>query len=355
MKDIKTLDFQQLKDWVNSIGEKDFRAKQIYKWLWNKNVNDFDQMTDLSKKLRALLKENFEIRPISVFSQQKSKDGTIKYAFKLHDGLLIEGVLIPDGNRVTACISTQVGCPLACKFCATGTMGLKRNLTHGEIYEQAFVLNAESEKIFGRRLTNIVVMGMGEPLLNFDNTLKAINLITSNKGMGMSPQRITLSTVGIVNKLKQLADLKPKFNLAVSLHTAIDKKRSQLMPINKTNPLDKLVEALKYYYWRTQKRITFEYLLIDGITDTMADAKALAAFCKNFPCKINLIEYNVNPFVDFKKSKKENVQRFYNFLTSKNLVVTIRKSRGEDINAACGQLVKAHSDIKIKTKKFGDD
>ena len=340
MTDIKQLEINELKQFLKKIGEPEFRAKQIYKWLWQKNVNSFEQMTDLPKPLREFLAENFEFRIIKIHSLQESNDGTKKYAFILFDNLLIEGVLIPEKDRVTACISTQVGCPLGCKFCATGAMGFKRNLTFGEIYEQAYILNQESEKHFGRKLTNIVVMGMGEPLLNLDNTLKAIKLITSNHGLGMSPQRITLSTVGIVNKLRELADTKPKFNLAISLHSAIDKKRSKIMPINKTNPLDKLIDALKYYYWRTQKRITFEYLLIDGLTDTMLDAKMLAGFCKNFPCKLNLIEYNPTPFADFKKSKPENVKKFYEYLKSKNLVVTIRRSRGQDINAACGQLVK---------------
>ncbi len=352
MRDIKLLNLQDIKEIVNRLNEPDFRAKQIYKWLWKKNIADFSQMTDLPKQLREKLAEQFFINKIKIHSTEKSKDGTIKYAFKLYDGLLIEGVLIPDGKRVTACISTQVGCPLGCKFCATGAMGFKRNLSFGEIYDQAFILNEQSISIFNRPLTNIVVMGMGEPLLNMENTLKAIALITSNHGMGLSPQRITLSTVGIVKKLKQLADLKPKFNLAISLHTAINKKRSTIMPINITNPLDELIDALKYYYKRTQKRITIEYLLIDGITDTIADAKALAAFCKNFPVKINLIEYNPNDFVDFRKSSVENTKRFYNFLKSKNLVVTIRKSRGQDINAACGQLIKKQSKIKIKPKKL---
>ncbi len=339
MQNIKELSLDEIKDFLQQKNEKGFRAKQIYGWLWQKNVKDFDQMSNLSKSLRELLKSEFEIKPIKItYSVKSDKDNSSKYAFMTHDNLLIEGVLIPDKKRVTACISTQVGCPLTCKFCATGTMGLKRNLTKAEIYEQVFLLNQEATKAYGHELTNIVIMGMGEPLLNLNNTLNAIELITGSDGLAMSPQRITLSTSGLVKQLKRLADTEPKFNLAISLHSATNNNRSSIMPVNIRNPLPALVEALKYYHKKTQKRITIEYLLIGGLTDRLEDAKALADFCRNFPTKINLIEFNPVEHIDYKKSKPKDITKFHEFLLSKNLVVTIRRSKGQDISAACGQL-----------------
>jgi len=339
--DIKQLEYKQIEQFVINLGEKKFRAKQIYEWLWKKNATSFDQMTNISEQLREKLSKNFCFNPLKItFKVQSTKDNSSKFAFLTSDNLFIEGVLIPskNANRVTACISTQVGCPLKCKFCATGTMGLKRNLTAAEIYEQVFLLNKESEKIYGRKLTNIVVMGMGEPLLNYQNLMTAIDFVTTEKGLAMSADRITVSTAGLVKELRKLADDEPKFNLAISLHSAINENRSEIMPINKSNPLPELIDALKYYHSKTGKRITFEYLLIDGITDTTEHSKALAEFCKNFPSKINLIEFNPVDHIDYKTSKKENSSKFYNFLASKNLVVTIRRSKGQDINAACGQL-----------------
>lgn len=342
-QNIKELTLSEIENFVFSIGDKKFRAKQIYEWLWKKNVPSFDLMKNISKKTIDILKENFDILPIKITYSVKSKsDHSSKYAFSTYDKLFIEGVLIPssDNKRVTACISTQVGCPLACKFCATGTMGLKRNLTAAEIYEQVFLLNQESEKQYGRKLTNIVVMGMGEPLLNYNNLITALNFTTTDEGLAMSPSRITVSTVGIVKQIFKLADDNPKFNLAVSLHTARNEQRTEIMPVNKHNSLPELISALKYFHQKTGKRITFEYLLIDGKTDTKADALALAEFCKNFPSKINLIEYNPVEHIDYKTSKAKNSKYFVDFLESKNLVVTIRRSKGQDINAACGQLAK---------------
>lgn len=339
MTDIKTISLEDIKEFLKANNEKEFRAKQIFHWLWQKNVQNFEEMTDLSKGLREKLQTEFIINPIKItYTANSSEDQSSKFAFSTHDNLYIEGVLIPDNKRVTACISTQVGCPLACTFCATGTMGLKRNLTTGEIYEQVFLLNQEAEKKHSRGLTNIVIMGMGEPLLNLDNTLRAIDFITGKTGLAMSPQRITLSTVGLIKQLKKLADANPKFNLAISLHTAINTKRSRIMPVNIHHSIPELIEALKYYYEKTQNRITFEYLLIGGLTDTMEDAKALAIFCRNFPTKVNLIEFNPVAHTDYKKSKAEDVDNFYEFLKSKNMVVTIRRSKGQDIDAACGQL-----------------
>ena len=342
-RNIKQLTYMDLQEYLKEIGEPAFRSKQIWKWIWQKNVSDFSQMTDLSKKLRDRLEQDFEFRPLEIFSYQQSPtDKTIKYTFRLYDNSLIEGVLIPSrgGERVTACISTQVGCALACAFCATGTMGLKRNLEAYEIYDHLWLLNQESIKHFGRKLTNVVVMGMGEPLNNTDNVLAALDMAFSEQGLAMSPQRITLSTVGIVKELYRLADMKPKFNIAISLHSAIDEVRSSIMPVNKSNPLGKLSEALKYFHKQTGKRITFEYLLIRDVNDSIKDAKALAEFCRSFPSKINLIEYNETPHSQFRKSPPERVREFMNFLENRNMVVTLRRSKGSDIAAACGQLVK---------------
>ncbi len=342
-QNIKLLTLSELEEYLTSINQPKFRAKQIWQWLWQKGATSFEQMSNLPKNLRQQLTEHFDLPQVKIHSYQQSRlDASIKYSFALADGNLIEGVLIPSSNkeRVTACISTQVGCPLGCKFCATGTMGLRRNLEWYEIYDHLFLLNSESEKNFNKKLTNIVVMGMGEPLLNLDNTLRAIDLITSKQGLAMSPQRITLSTVGIVKELYRLADMQPKFNLAISLHSAIDEVRSSIMPVNKSNPLSELVKALKYFHKKTGKRFTFEYLMLDGINDSIKDAKALAEFTKNFPSKINLIEYNPTPGSRFEKSPAERIEAFKNFLEKRNLIVTVRRSKGSDIAAACGQLVK---------------
>lgn len=342
MRNIKELTFEELeKVVVEELKEKKFRAKQIWEWLWKKNVQSIDQMTTLSVSNREKLAENYNILPLTIQDKSESKlDKTTKYVFVTNDNFLVEGVLIPShtGDRVTSCISTQVGCPLKCSFCATGTLGFKRNLTKSEIYEQVFLLNQESEQKFGRKLTNIVVMGMGEPLLNLDNLLLSLELVSSNEGLGISPSRITVSTVGLVEQLKILADYNPKFNLAISLHSAIDSTRTKIMPINKSNNIENLIEALKYYHLKTNQRITFEYLMINGINDKTEDSKALANFCKNFPSKVNLIEFNPVEHIDYKCSKSDNIKAFYDFLESKNMVVTIRRSKGQDIEAACGQL-----------------
>ena len=342
MIDIKTLSLQQLEEIIDEFGEKPFRAKQIYQWLWLHNVYDFEDMKNISKNLREYLQQNFAINTIKVDQSIQSKlDQTIKYTFKTYDNKLIEGVLIPSKKekfRVTACISTQVGCQLKCSFCATGQMGFDRNLTKAEIYEQVYLLNTESIEKFGYKLSNIVVMGMGEPLLNIENLMDAVGLITSPDLLGMSPSRITVSTAGLAQQIKDLADLQPKFNLAISLHSAIDKIRNEIMPINKLNNLKKLVDALKYYHQKTQQRITIEYLLLDGVNDTIEDAKALALFCRNFPVKINLIQFNSVEHSYFAGTPMKIIQNFYDFLVQKNIVVTIRHSKGKDIDAACGQL-----------------
>lgn len=336
--DILSFTFNDLKDFLIKHNEKPFRAKQIFEWLWNKHVTDFDEMTSLSKDLRELLKTHFYFQALEIEHLQISKDKTIKLAFKLIDGLLVEGVLIPTKNRVTACISSQVGCNLGCEFCATGKMGLKRNLTVGEIFHQVTEIMKLSQEKYNLSLTNIVLMGMGEPLLNYDNVLAAIQHITSESGLGMSPQRITLSTVGLHRMIRKLADDQVKFSLAVSLHSANNKKRSDLMPVNRRNTLEDLRDALVYFNQKTGQRITFEYLLMDGINDSLNDAKDFAEYCKNFPVKINVIEYNSTRDKRFRKLPNETFDQFVTFLKSKNLVVNVRRSRGQDIDAACGQL-----------------
>ena len=337
-KDILTLSLNEIKEFLVKKGEKAFRAKQIFEWLWKKPVNSFEGMTNISKELRTLLNENFVIQSVSIEDLQISKDKTIKVAFRLFDGAIIEGVLIPTENRSTACISSQVGCNLGCEFCATAKLGLRRNLSVGEIYGQvAEIMKLANEK-YNLSLTNIVLMGMGEPLLNYDNVLKAMEMISSEDGLAMSPQRITLSTVGLPRMIKKLADDKVKFNLAVSLHSANDKKRSEFMPVNQRNSLTELRDALVYFNEKTGQRITFEYLLMEGLNDSLKDAKEFAEYCKSFPVKINIIEYNSTGDKRFKRSSNTTFDEFVTFLKGRNLVVNIRRSRGMDIDAACGQL-----------------
>lgn len=337
-RDILELSLNDIKEFLTKSGEKAFRAKQIYEWLWKRPVSSFDEMTNLSKDLRNLLKENFEIQAVDVEDLQISKDKTIKVAFRLFDNALVEGVLIPTDDRATACISSQVGCNLGCEFCATGKLGLRRNLSVGEIFFQVVeIINLAKEK-YNLPLTNIVLMGMGEPLLNYDNVLKALEMISSENGLAMSPQRVTLSTVGLPRMIKKLADDKVKFNLAISLHSANNRKRTDFMPVNRRNSLEDLSEAIVYFNQKTGQRVTFEYLLMDGINDSLKDAQELAEYCKSFPIKINIIEYNSTNDKRFRKSSNEAFDAFVTFLKSRNMVVNVRRSRGMDIDAACGQL-----------------
>jgi len=343
MRDITQLTEEELKNKLNI--KQDYRIKQIYEWLWKKEVDSFDNFSNIPLELRNHLKEKFYIPKVKVYEINEAKDKTIKIAFELTDNQIIEGVLIPSSNRVTACVSSQVGCNVGCKFCATGKMGFYRNLTIGEIVFQVKKLNIISEKYFSRKLTNIVFMGMGEPLLNYKNVKRASEIITKAEGLGISPRRITLSTVGITDKIIQLAKDKVKFNLAVSLHSADETIRTNLIPINKQHSLKKLQRAIFYFHKQTGNRITIEYLLIKGINDKIEDAKKLSIFCKAFPCKINLIEYNTIQGIPFKKPENITLKAFKEYLESKNLIVNIRHSKGKDIDAACGQLA-----TKIKQK-----
>ena len=338
-KNIRHLTLQELKDYFEEIGDKKFRAIQVYEWLWKNNAQSFEDMSNLSKELRQLLSEKFVSPGIGVSTQQISSDGTIKTRFETFDNCLVEGVLIPTENRITACISSQVGCSLNCAFCATGKMDLKRNLDYIEIYNQVAVLNNESEKIYDKKLSNVVFMGMGEPLLNYNQVLKAIDRITATDGMAMSPRRITVSTAGIAKQIKKLGDDNVKFNLALSLHAADDKKRSQIMPINDSNKLSSLIEALNYFYAKTKNDITLEYILFKDINDSLLDADHLIKIYRQIPTHlINIIEYN--PIGDgiFTKPEFSATQAFSDYLAKHRVNVRLRKSRGKDIDAACGQL-----------------
>jgi len=336
--DIRTLSQEQLTMAMQDLGEKPFRARQVYEWLWQKSARSFDEMTNLSKELRTKLSAGFLLRPVTIHTEQVSADRTIKSGFKLHDGHLIEGVLIPTEDRMTACVSSQVGCSLTCKFCATGKLDRIRNLDPGEIYDQVVAIRNQAEQRYHVPLTNIVYMGMGEPLLNYSNVIKSIEHITSPEGLNMSPKRITVSTAGIAKMIKKLGDDEVKFNLALSLHAANDEKRNRIMPINESNSLEALAEALKYFYRKTESRVTFEYIVFNGFNDEIQDARELAEFCKNVPVKVNLIEYNPIEGGEFTNAKEDKIEAFKNFLESKNIITNIRRSRGKDIDAACGQL-----------------
>lgn len=337
-KDIRKLSLDQIKAEVELMGEKPFRAKQIWEWLWKKSARSFEEMSNLSLATREKLAEHFDILPIGVSDKQVSNDKTIKSAFRLHDQHLIEGVLIPADDRMTACVSSQVGCSLTCKFCATGYMDRKRNLDAGEIYDQVVEIAAQAEQHYQTPLSNIVYMGMGEPLLNYANVLKSIEYITSPEGLGMSPRRITVSTAGIAKMIRKLADDEVKFKLAVSLHAANDAKRNTIMPINETNSLEALKEALQYFYKKTRSRVTFEYILFYGFNDSLEDAEELYQFSKHVPSKVNIIEYNPISEATFTKADPKALDKFAAYLEERDMTVVVRRSRGKDIDAACGQL-----------------
>src|SRR5690606_24649727 len=338
LTDIRNLTLEQLKSQLSEMGEQAFRAKQIYEWIWQKAATDFDQMSNLSKVLREKLKERFIINYAQVKQSQISNDKTIKSSFVLYDGNIIEGVLIPTPDRMTACVSSQVGCSLTCKFCATGYMDRKRNLNADEIYDQVVLIDKQARENYGLPLSNIVYMGMGEPLLNYSNVLKSIDRITSPDGLNMAAKRITVSTAGIAKMIKKLGDDQVRFNLALSLHAANDQKRNEIMPINEQNSLKSLAEALKYFYSKTKNPITFEYIVFHNFNDDLQDAKELAKFCKHVPCKVNIIEYNPISLADFMNAEADKIEAFANYLRNQGIVTNVRRSRGKDIDAACGQL-----------------
>jgi len=347
-KDIRSLTEQEIVEVLKQKGEASFRAKQIYEWLWKKTAHDFDDMTNLSKPLRDWLKEHFVINAVNISDMQVSSDRTIKCAMKLFDNNVVESVLIPTTTRMTACISSQVGCSLTCKFCATGKLKRLRNLTADEIYDQVALVKNLSETKYNQPLTNIVYMGMGEPLLNYTEMIKSVDRITSPNGLGMSPQRITVSTAGIAKMIMKLGDDGVKFNLALSLHAANDEKRNHIMPINESNSLDNLEEALNYFYHKTGSRVTFEYIVFKDFNDGLQDAKELADFCHKTVSKVNIIEYNPIDDGEFKQTTPERLNAFTKYLESRNVIVNVRRSRGKDIDAACGQLVnKNKSTVQV--------
>ncbi|MFT5858697.1 MAG: 23S rRNA (adenine2503-C2)-methyltransferase [Flavobacteriaceae bacterium] len=342
---IRNLSLEELNTSLVDLGEKGFRAKQIYEWIWQKNAKSFDEMTNLSKALRELLNESYWIDVIDLKDQQISTDKTIKCAFTTHDAKVIEGVLIPTSSRTTACISSQVGCSLACKFCATGKLKLMRNLTAGEMVDQVVYLKNQAESRYNTPLSNIVYMGMGEPLLNYKEMLRSTDLISSEEGLGMSPKRITISTAGIAKMIKKLGDDEVKFNLALSLHAANDVKRSRLMAINDSNNLEALSEALRYFHQKTGTRVTFEYIIFKDFNDEIEDAQELAQFAKCVPCKVNIIEYNPIDDGEFQQATIAKVDAFAAYLEDRNIIVHVRRSRGKDIDAACGQLANKNNAI----------
>ena len=343
---------EELAEYLKSNNFPSFRAKQIMDWLWKKNVGSFEEMKNIGKNLQEFLNSNFIIDKVSLKDQQISKDKTIKCAFEVDKNSVVEGVLIPTKKRMTACISSQVGCSLACTFCATGRLKLLRNLSAGEIYDQVFHLKNEANTQYQKSLSNIVYMGMGEPLLNYKNVLSSINWICSEEGLGMSPKRITLSTAGISKMIKKLGDDEVRFNLALSLHAANDEKRNKIMEINESNNLDSLRDALTYFYEKTKSRVTFEYIIFDGFNDELSDARELAEFAKCVPCKINIIEYNPIDGEPFKQAQEDKVNQFALFLESLNMIVNVRRSRGKDIDAACGQLANKNKAILLDERKL---
>jgi 23S rRNA (adenine2503-C2)-methyltransferase len=337
-KDIRALSKDELRDFFVTNSDKSFRGNQVYEWLWIKAARSFDEMTNLSLATRQMLEKHFVINHIAVDKMQRSKDGTIKNAIKLYDSLIVESVLIPTKKRTTACVSSQVGCSLDCNFCATAKLKKMRNLNADEIYDQVVEINKQSLLYHNHSLSNIVFMGMGEPLLNYNNVMEAIHKITSDEGLGMASKRITLSTVGIPKMIKRMADESVKFNLAVSLHSAIDEVRSGLMPINDSNDLSSLLESLQYWYYKTKRKITFEYVVFKNHNDKQKDIDALVTYCKKVPSKVNLISYNTIGEEAFQTASKRVINQYVEALESNGITVNVRQSRGDDIDAACGQL-----------------
>ena len=337
-KDIRALTKEQLRNFFVSNGDKAFRGNQVYEWLWQKRAHTFEDMTNVSKETRAMLEANFVINHIKVDTLQRSEDGTVKNAVRLHDDLIVESVLIPTETRTTACVSSQVGCSLDCNFCATARLKRMRNLEPGEIYDQVAAIDNESRLYYDRPLSNIVFMGMGEPLMNYPNVKKAIDMITSSEGLGMSPKRITVSTSGIPKMIKKMADDEVKFQLAVSLHSAVEEIRNEIMPFTKNFPLTDLRESLEYWYRKTKSKVTYEYVVWKGINDDKKSIDALVKFCKYVPCKVNLIEYNPIDDGIFQQASEEATNAYITALEKNNIVAKVRRSRGKDIDAACGQL-----------------
>jgi 23S rRNA (adenine2503-C2)-methyltransferase len=336
--DLRELSLAQIKALVDGLGQKPYKAVQLWSWVWKKHAPSLDAMSDLSKDFRVQLAERVVYRPLVLATEQKSADGTIKCAFRTHDGYVVEGVLIPTPTRLTACISSQVGCSLSCAFCATGKLKRERNLTAGEIVDQVVLINGLAHQYHGKGLTNVVYMGMGEPLLNYGHTVRSVERLTAEDGMGMGARRITISTAGIAKMIRKAADDATRFNLALSLHAANDVKRSRIMPINEENDLATLKEALRYYTKRSGREVTFEYILLGGFNDSLQDAQELVRYASDVHAKVNLIEYNPIDQGTFARSNRQDTEAFQQFLERKGVNARIRRSRGQDVDAACGQL-----------------
>ncbi|TNE55737.1 MAG: 23S rRNA (adenine(2503)-C(2))-methyltransferase RlmN [Bacteroidetes bacterium] len=354
-KNIRNCSEEDLKEQFEAWGEKKFRLQQVNDWLWKKAASSFDEMTNLSAELRQKLETHFYIDKIRLSDQQVSKDRTVKCAFEVDEGQVVEGVLIPTSSRTTACISSQVGCSLSCKFCATGRLKLMRNLGPGEIVDQVVHLRNEAQRLYDQSLTNIVYMGMGEPLLNYKNVLRSVDHICSPEGLGISPKRITVSTAGIAKMIRKLGDDQVRFNLALSLHAANDQKRNEIMEINETNDLESLKEALIYFHEKTGSRVTFEYIIFKDFNDGIEDARELAAFARCVPCKVNIIEYNPIDDGFFQQADTDKVNAFAAFLEERNMIVNVRRSRGKDIDAACGQLANKNASISKEDRVLKND
>jgi 23S rRNA (adenine2503-C2)-methyltransferase len=345
-KNIRHLNVEELEQLMTSWGEPKFRAKQVHEWIWKKHAGHINDMTNLSKTLREKLNAGYYIPKVKVHHSQYSSDGTIKNRLELHDGYYVESVLIPTEKRMTVCVSSQVGCSLSCKFCATGFLPRKRNLDFDEIVDEVTLANEQALKHYGKGLTNIVFMGMGEPLLNYKNLLKAIDMISSPDGLGMSPRRVTVSTAGVAKMIHQLGDDQVRFKLALSLHAANDRKRQEIMPINEKNKIDELVDALNHFYKMTKNEITFEYILFKNLNDSLQDADELVKIYRRVPADlVNIIEYNTIEKARFTKPDDEVVDQFMKYLENKRVNARLRRSRGKDIDAACGQLANVDKQI----------
>lgn len=349
-KDIRALSQDQLIDLFTTIEEPVFRAKQVYDWLWSKGVIDFNQMSNLSKKVREYLETNFVINAVQIHELQISSDKTIKCAMRLHDNYVVESVLIPHRLRMTACISSQVGCSLSCTFCATGKLKRMRNLNADEIFDQVVLIKNTATEKYKAPLTNIVYMGMGEPLLNYKEVLSSVDKITSPTGLGMAAKRITVSTAGVAKMISKLGNDEVRFNLALSLHAANDEKRNHIMPINETNSLDNLAQALQHFTEKTGSRPTFEYIAFKDFNDSIKDAQELVNYCKKVKSKVNIIEYNSIDGSDFIQTSKERLLAFTQHLEKNGVICNVRHSRGKDIDAACGQLANKNKLISPELK-----
>jgi len=360
-KSIKGLSLRELQEFVESLGEKKYRAAQLFSWLYARGAQSFDEMTDISREFRSVLEHSARMDNLELVRKSVSPtDGTAKFLFRLHDDLMIERVLIPPGEtspaaerRLTLCVSTQVGCPLDCKFCATGTMGFLRNLNAGEIIDQVIHAQRHAE----RRITNLVYMGMGEPMLNYEEVMKSIDILSDDRSLNIGARHITISTAGYADKIRLMADEDRKVKLALSLHSLDNEKRSQLMPISKKHKVDDLIEALEYYYRRTRRRPTFEYIPFDGFNDTKEDIKKFVKLSKRIPCKVNIIPYHSIAFTGasgfaatLKPTPRARMEQFAQALREENITVMVRSSAGEDIEAACGQLVVQEKKSKAKSK-----